>query len=452
MAATVGTLRAILTLSPKSFNKGLNSAADKIGKFGSTLGTGVASVAKYGTAAVAAGVGLATYFTKQQMDAIDTTAKAADRLGTTTEALVGLQFAGDLAGISAEQLNGALTKMERTLGTAATQGGPAAKQLDALGLSANALINLAPEQSFGLISDRINSLGTASEKTAAAMAIFGRSGAELLPLINAGSTAISAQMQEAQLLGMTYSRVDAAKVEAANDAITRMGGALSGIFTQLAIQISPYLEYGVNLFLEWAKSGGGMGEKIGKVLGFVGTVLSSYVIPAVQVFGEIFLMVFGGANKVVGYVIQGIGWLLDQINKAAEAVKYLSKGTIDLTFSTKGVKDFGQEFHDYGDSILKMSDDLSKRSLGGEFQNWAADISKAADAAAKASVTPKPAATPGLADSVLTKAKGVQLKNAEYTVFGKIGSDTGPDMQMQMATSLQSIDEQLKHGVSLRAA
>src|SRR5687768_16617626 len=117
MATSIATLSVKLVASVSSFSASMASATKTLASFASSVAgatTKIVGLAAAGTALVAGGS--LVYLTKQSLDAIDTNAKLADRLGLTTEGLVGLQYAGDLAGVSGEQLTGALEKMLKSLG------------------------------------------------------------------------------------------------------------------------------------------------------------------------------------------------------------------------------------------------------------------------------------------------------------------------------------------------
>lgn len=106
------------------------------------------------------------------------------RTGIATDALQRLQFAAGLSGSSLEAVSGAVARMQKAL-TGADEGGKeAVAALDRLGLSAKQIIALAPDKQFEAIAEKIAGIQNPAERTTAAMALFGRSGAELLPLLD----------------------------------------------------------------------------------------------------------------------------------------------------------------------------------------------------------------------------------------------------------------------------
>jgi len=292
MSKHISTLNVGLTGTVTGFTKPFGTARQSVkglsselgslkGKLGAAIGAGLAAVGIYS----------ATSFVKGQMDSIDATSKLADRLGTTTEALTGLQYSGDLAGVSAEAVAGGLEKMLKTIAGVKEEGDDATDALSKLGLSAAQLKKIPADAAFGQIADKINAIENPTDRAAAAMGVFGKSGQALLPLLKEGSAGLRLQMEEAKRLGITFSRLDAAKVEAANDAMTRASQVAVGVGRSLAIALSPHIddaavktqEYAlsaiaaVNSGIEWARNNQDTAASIAAVVG--GATAAVVVLP-----------------------------------------------------------------------------------------------------------------------------------------------------------------------------
>src|SRR5690606_34764598 len=102
-------------------------------------------------------------------------AKLADRLGLTTEALAGLNHAAELSGVSQESLSRSMEKMLNTIGEAAGGSKTATVALGRLGLSAEQMASMSADQQLAAIADGLNSVASPAERAAAAQDIFGRS-------------------------------------------------------------------------------------------------------------------------------------------------------------------------------------------------------------------------------------------------------------------------------------
>jgi hypothetical protein len=232
-----------------AFLRNLSSTKTALLRFGATVGA-------------IAGIGGVGYMIKRQMEAIDTTAKLSDRLGMTTEALVGLQHGAKISGVEQGTLNKSLEIFSRRLGEVRMGVGQAKYALDSLGLSADELVNKSPSEAIEIVADQISRLKTQSDKASAANYLFGRSGQQLLNLFEQGSAGIKDFRKETVLLGLSFSRIDAAKVEAANDALTRTKEVFTGLFMSATIKLAPYIESAATAFVKFATKGEGVGANV----------------------------------------------------------------------------------------------------------------------------------------------------------------------------------------------
>jgi hypothetical protein len=171
------------------------------------------------------------------------------RTGVSVEALSELGFAAAQSGLDMEGLEKGLRKMQKTAGEAALGSDSANEALSRLGLTAADLIQLAPERQFELIADRLSQIKDPTLRAALAMEIFGKSGTELLPLMQDGAKGIEALRKRAQELGLTVSTETAEQAALLHDALkalwlvgkklyTTIGAALAPVFTALAESVT----------------------------------------------------------------------------------------------------------------------------------------------------------------------------------------------------------------------
>lgn len=239
-----------------------------------------------------AGAGGFGILISSSLSTADALAKTADKIGITTEALGGLHHATTLfTSAGAGAMNEALTKASKRLGEFnASGGGAAAKWLEKLNLDTQYLAKLAPDQLFKAYAESVRGLSSRGEQLAAVSALMGDESRQLIGLIDAMPSSIAAAEKEARELGLTFTRLDAAKIEAANDSITKVKGIVKGAANSIAIQLAPVLEYAAKLMVNLAKDSGGFGM-----------VAISAAKAAVTGFGK--LMDIGQGLKVV---FQGI--------------------------------------------------------------------------------------------------------------------------------------------------
>lgn len=193
-------------------------------------------------AGVAIGAGLASTATalgvmaQQAIQAADKIGEASQRTGVATEALSRLKHAAEQSGTSFEAIEKGLQKLARE----ADAGG---KNLARIGVSAEDLQGrMRPVEAVLLdVADRFAGMGNATEKAAAAQAIFGKAGAELIPLLSEGKAGIQALGDEAERLGIVFSQDAAEAAGAFNDNLDKLKDAALGLGNDIASELLPAL-------------------------------------------------------------------------------------------------------------------------------------------------------------------------------------------------------------------
>lgn len=275
MAAKVGSIYVQLGLSTATFQRGLQRAASNLQKNVAKMRDRLRSLGrpiKFLTGALGLLGGVTfTALIRSTLESVDALAKQADRLGVSTEALTGYRLAANLAGASNEDLLKGIEKLNRNVGDVAsglaTESSTVARAFQSIGVSANELKSMRPEEAFELVLQRLSEIPDAATRTSASMAILGRSGANLGNLIKGGAEGLRAAKEEALALGTAVSRFDAAKIEMANDATTRLKGAFAGFANQLTVQLAPILTAIADKITSMAVEAGGFGNVIENAIG-----------------------------------------------------------------------------------------------------------------------------------------------------------------------------------------
>lgn len=111
------------------------------------------------------------------------------RTGIGAGKLYLLQNAFKLNGVEAEKVGATINKMQRALAEAADGSKAAVQAFDNIGLGAQGLLALAPDQQFLRIAESISSIADPGRRAQAALAIFGGGGGELMALFQQGAIA-----------------------------------------------------------------------------------------------------------------------------------------------------------------------------------------------------------------------------------------------------------------------
>ena len=274
--ATVGKVSAVFTASTSGLKSGVADAQSSFKKLqndvaglrgGLTRLTAISGAQLFGS--IASGVSSAARsflsMAGAESEVIDNTSKLARRLGMTYGELSGLALAGNLAGVSMDTIGKAATKADIAF-VKASQGSSVAQAAFAgIGLSVDQLQNKSPAERFQLITDAIAGLPTAAERARASVALFGKSGAELLPMFEGGAGGIRAATEEAERFGLALTNEQGQSVENMNDAFTRAYSAISGVVQQVVAYLAPALQAVTDTFSNLI--GGIGGANIGQFIG-----------------------------------------------------------------------------------------------------------------------------------------------------------------------------------------
>jgi len=214
------------------------AAFNSINKSLGTLRTSFQALNVIAAATVFAG------FIKAQIDAQDELFKMSQKVGIATDELSKLKYAAKLADVDAAQLQTGLVKLSKGMGEAARGTGEAYNAFTAMGISVKNTDGTLKSNSqlLGEVADKFAGYEDGASKTALAVAIFGRSGADLIPLLNAGREGLKDAGDELGRFGGVVMPEAAKQAEIFNDNITKLstvvGGAGKAITNELLTPIN----------------------------------------------------------------------------------------------------------------------------------------------------------------------------------------------------------------------
>ncbi len=181
----------------------------------------------------------------------DQLGKTAQRIGMSVAALSEWRHAAELSDVSMEQLSTSLSRFARNIAA-----GSAA--LDVMGVSVRRADGTTRDMEAILsdIAERLAGMPDGVQKTALAIELFGRGGAQLIPLLNQGAGGLAAMAREARELGRVIDAETAKRAEEFNDNITRLKGAVEGLAFQLARALVPRAIEATQAMIRWIRDGG----------------------------------------------------------------------------------------------------------------------------------------------------------------------------------------------------
>lgn len=229
-----------------------------------------------GTLAASIGVGAFATVVKQAADFADEMGKAAQKVGITTKALSELKYAADLSDVSFDTLQTGLRKLSTNMLDAAEGTKEAQDAFKLIGIQyTDTAGKLRPAQDvIKEIADKFAAMEDGSTKTAIAVKLLGKSGAELIPLLNSGAAGLASMADEANRLGVVIDEKAAAAAEQFNDNLTRLEASFQGFKISAGQSVIPALAQITDAMAEAVKEGGllealfvGLGGVAANVLG-----------------------------------------------------------------------------------------------------------------------------------------------------------------------------------------
>ena len=174
---------------------------------------------------------------KGAIDAGDAMNDLSQRTGVSVEALAKFKKAAATSGTDIDNVAKSLGRLSKGMFEAATTGkGKAADALNALGISAkDAAGNIKSADAVTIeIANRFKAMPDGVTKTALAMALFGKSGADMIPMLNMGGAAIDS-------LSVKMTKAFAEQADEYRDKLAILSGKVSALGMDLTIALLPAL-------------------------------------------------------------------------------------------------------------------------------------------------------------------------------------------------------------------
>jgi hypothetical protein len=402
-----------------------------------------------------------------QVGVVDATRNLSLRLGMTYAEFAGISHAANLADVSMESVGSAAQKAEVNFAKAANGSHVAQAAFGALGLSVEELGALSPAQRFQAIAAALKNVPDSAERARLAVALFGRSGGELLPMFEAGAAGIGDAAREAERFGLALTQDQTNSIDSMGDSFQKAQQAVAGVVQQVVAYLSPALEGVVTTFTDLI--GGIGGANIGQFIG-------DAILNAAVYFAGIADYFISGATSLWEYASEvGVQWntVWEYANRAAAffagvgdafkagiAAAMLGLVTPFAAILT-GIKEaagmLGYESAALNSAVAGM--DAFRGSLGTDMEDAAASAAKNFSYAFTGEGVPKPAGgkakkgplAMSLQESIDKAKADAAAKNAAspQTISGQDQKKTEEVAPVGKSTeALKAIDSRSKEGIS----
>lgn len=272
-----------------------------VGDATSSIGK-AAGLAKNALGAIGIGLGVAGFasWIKGAIDAADASSKLAQTAGVSTKEVAGLKLAFELGGSSSQGMATSMAKLQKQI----VEGNKAFDQLGVKTRNTDGTLR-GSRAVFSDVAEAISKTEDKTLKAALAQEIFGKSGAELLPILNGGAKGLREMDETALALGLTLDKETGDAAEEFNDTLDLLQKAGGGVATQLAAKMLPALNAAAGGLLEMVKDGN-LVDKMADGLVVTFKLLYSGVLVVMEVFSTLGKLLGGTIARLMAE-LSGLG-------------------------------------------------------------------------------------------------------------------------------------------------
>lgn len=301
----LGQLVVRLGLDAAEFTQGMSKAEAEALRFGQKMGADIRTAALGAAAAITAvaAAGVAAFkVLNDQVEAIASFQSLAEKIGDTAENLASLKKASDVSGVSMDSIATASIKLSAALSKTDEDGNGAAAAIKALGLDFDTFKKLAPVDQIDAVSKAMAGFEDGAGKTAVAVALWGKSGADMIPLLNDLASGSERQVTLTE-----------AQIKAADDfskSMARLKSDTSTLFNQLSAELIPTLQDLLNAFTgagDSANSAADNAKPFAGAMEFIRNEIKLTIADTLTLasgFSQLFTFI-GGYAKVSGELLKG---------------------------------------------------------------------------------------------------------------------------------------------------
>lgn len=192
----------------------------------------------------------------------DAIGKAAIKSGLGTNAISELAFAAKGANVDLDSLSTSLRVMQINISKASDGSKPLLAAFEEIGIEFAGFRKLNPDQQFEILAEAINRVNDPADKARIAVELFGKAGAELLPLFADGANGLRMAREEAERLGLSMGPEQQKRLQDAGDAIGKLKEAAGGLGRELALAVGPSLTKFTNFLTELIAKANGVPASI----------------------------------------------------------------------------------------------------------------------------------------------------------------------------------------------
>ena len=323
-----------------------------LGENGETIGE---LIPMLGALGAAASVGGLLEMTHEAAEAHTQLAAMAETLGLTIGQLQGLQYAARATDVPIDAMQHGILLLDRNMTAAASgKSKDVAEIFHRMGISLRGADGhlRSTQDVLPLLAESLSRTHDVTLRNAVAMALFGRSGAELIPLLLKGKAGIEDLEATSRRLNASFSDEDNENIERYKNAWTDLDTAFGGLKDTITADVAPVLTPFLQGITDWvANHRDDIGKTIASDLDAIGRAVKSVDWKAVEAdIGGVARVLNEGAQDLGGWVriaevfaglsVLKFAWGLAQplVEMAAIGVE---AGKLSITLTEKLAKSWG---------------------------------------------------------------------------------------------------------------
>ena len=316
-----------IMIDNKKANESISETDSRASKLVHGFKKGIKTAAVMGTAltgmAVAGGTALFGMANKAAASG-DRVDKLSQKVGMSRKGFQEWDYILSQNGMSIESLQGGMKKLNNTIDDAIGGSKTAVNAFGRIGISVDDLKGKSPEQVFEMTVKALQGMPDGAEKAALANELLGRSGSELMPLLNGSSKSVDELKAKAKELGIVLSDDSIDASVKFTDTLDSLKRSLGAVVTKVGVAVMPIMQKAADWVIANMPT-------IQMVMGTVFKYIDQFVSAAADVFQTYFLPVLqfifnwirDNWPQISNFIGTVFNLIKDIIHQATEAIKVI---------------------------------------------------------------------------------------------------------------------------------
>ena len=320
----------------KETQNDLEKTTEKAGGLGEKMKAGIATAAKWGAGiaagatVVAGGVLKVAMNSAQAADEID---KMSQKIGISKEGYQEWSYVLGQNGMDISSLQMGMKTLVTQMDGAISGTASSVEMFDKLGLSVTDSTGALKDQETMMkeVMIALADMPNGTEKARLATELFGRSGAELMPMLNQGSEAMLELTQRSHDLGLIMSDEAVNAGVVLGDTMDDVKQSLGMVVTELGVQLMPLVQMALNWVI---KNMPVIKKTVSDVMNVVGTIIKGISPIVKEVFNGIGVLWNTLLKPIFDSIIQFLtGVFTGNWKQAFEGLGGIVKGVMNVILS-----------------------------------------------------------------------------------------------------------------------